>query len=331
MRLKKWSLHVLSLLVALFLAVGVTVVQATAMEKKGAVDKKVVVLAVFGTSHENGLSGILNIQARIQKELPDIPVRLAFTSNIIRRIWQQRRQDPGYGPKHPEVPAEILNIKGPLATIADMQDQGYADIIVQPTFISSGEEFADLKAYVQGLNSIKTVKKRNMPFKKLLLGRPALGTYGIEHEYRKDIEQAAAVVAPDVELARKEGRALVYFGHGNEHYSTGVYMEFEQALRRRYPGVPIYVTMVEGFPGNDLLFSRLAADKTKKVLLKIFMTVAGEHAQHDMAGSQPDSLKSLLEARHIDVAVSPAGLGDSPGFAEIFARHIRDAMADAGI
>ena len=325
MRLKKMSHNAVWLLVALFLLLGAVTVQAAPAEKKG------VVLAVFGTSHESGLPGILNIREQIQKELPGIPVRLAFTSNIIRRIWQQRRQDPAYAGQHPEVPEEILNVKGPLAAIADLQDEGYGYIVVQPTHISSGEEFADLASYVQGLNSIRTVKKRNMPFKKILIGRPALGTHGIEHEYRHDIEQVAAIVAPDVEMARKAGRALVYFAHGNEHYSTGVYLEFEQVMRQRYPGVRIYVTMVEGFPDNARLFAELKADKTKKVLLKPFMTVAGDHAKNDMTGPESDSLKSQLEARHIDVAASLVGLGESDAFAAIFAQHIKDAMIDEGI
>ena len=238
MRLKKMSQYAVSLLVALFLVLGAAGVQAAPVEKKA------VVLAVFGTSHESALPGILNIREQIQKELPGIPVRLAFTSNIIRRIWQERRKDPAYVGQHPEVPAEIINVKGPLAAIADLQDEGYAYIVVQPTHISSGEEFADLASYVQGLNTIRTVKKRNMPFRKILLGRPALGTHGIEHEYRHDIEQVAALLAPDVEMAKKGGRALVYFAHGNEHYSTGVYLEFEQVMRKRYPGVRIHVTMV---------------------------------------------------------------------------------------
>jgi sirohydrochlorin cobaltochelatase len=326
MRLRKMSHHAVSVLLALLLVLGATAVQAAKGEKKTAV-----VLAVFGTSHESGLPGILNIREQIQKELPGIPVRLAFTSNIIRRIWQERRQEPGYAGQHPEVPEEILNIKGPLAAIADLQDQGYAYIVIQPTHISSGEEFADLAAYVQGLNSIKTVKQRNMPFKKILLGRPALGTHGIEHEYRHDVEQVAAIVAPDVELAKKSGRALVYFAHGNEHYSTGVYLEFEQVMRQQYPGVRIYVTMVEGFPDNARFFAELKADKTKKVLLKPFMTVAGDHAKNDMAGPEPDSLKSQLEARGINVAASLVGLGESDAFAAIFAQHIKDAMTDEGI
>lgn len=325
MRLKKMSQYAVWLLTILFLMVGATGAQAAPGEKKA------VVLAVFGTSHESALPGILNIRAQIQKELPGIPVNLAFTSSIIRRIWQERRQDPSYAGQHPEVPGEILNVKGPLAAIADLQDQGYAYIVVQPTHISSGEEFADLVAYVQGLNSIKTVKKRNMPFKKILIGRPALGTYGIEHEYRHDIEQVAAIVAPDVEMAKKAGRALVYFAHGNEHYSTGVYLEFEEVMRQRYPGVRIYVTMVEGFPDNARLFAELKADKTKKVLLKPFMTVAGDHAKNDMAGPEPDSLKSQLEVRGINVAASLVGLGESDAFAAMFTQHIKDAMMDEGI
>lgn len=325
MRLRKLLPTYVSLLAALLLVLGAVGVDAAPAEKKA------VVLAVFGTSHESALPGILNIRDQVQATLPGIPVRLAFTSNIIRRIWQERRQDPAYGAQHPEVPGEIINVKGPLATIADLQDEGYGYIIVQPTHISSGEEFADLASYVQGLNSIRTVKKRNMPFKKIILGRPALGTHGIEHEYRHDIEQVASLLAPDVEMARKDGRALIYFAHGNEHYSTGVYLEFEQVMRKQYPGVRIYVTMVEGFPDNGRLLAQLQADKTKKVLLKPFMTVAGDHAKNDMAGPEPDSLKSLLEARSINVAVSLVGLGESDAFAAVFARHIKDAMADEGI
>jgi len=133
MRLRKLLPTYVSLLAALLLVLGAVGVDAAPAEKKA------VVLAVFGTSHESALPGILNIRDQVQAALPGIPVRLAFTSNIIRRIWQERRQDPAYGAQHPEVPGEIINVKGPLATIADLQDEGYGYIIVQPTHISSGE------------------------------------------------------------------------------------------------------------------------------------------------------------------------------------------------
>jgi sirohydrochlorin cobaltochelatase len=295
-------------------------------------EKKAVVLAMFGTTHEDALPAILNIRQEIKNSLPrDVPVRIAFTSNIIRNIWRERQPDPGYAASHPEVPAEILHVKGPLATIADLQDEGYGYIFVQPTHISSGEEFSDLASYVAGLNSIVTIKTRNMPFQKIILGRPALGTSGIEHEYRHDIEHVAGILTSDVALARKEGRALIYFAHGNEHYSTGAYMEFEHVMRKRYPEVAIYVTMVEGFPGADVLLEKLKRDGIKKVLVKPFMTVAGDHAKNDMAGPEPDSLKSVLEANGIDVAMVLEGLGEKSDFARLFVDHIKEAAVDAGV
>lgn len=317
---------VILLVCGFLLLIGAGMVQAAPSEKKA------VVLAVFGTSHEDALPGILTIHRQVAEALPaDVPVRLAFTSHIIRGIWQERRADPAYAAAHPEVPAEILQVRGPLAAIAELQDEGYGYIIVQPTHISSSEEFADLASCVAAFNSIRTVKERNMPFRKIILGRPALGTAGIEHEYRHDIERVATLLAPDVERAKKEGRALVYFAHGNEHYSTGVYLEFEHVMRTRYPEVATYVTMVEGFPGIEVLLDKLAGDGTKKVLVKPFMTVAGDHAKNDMAGAEPDSLKSVLSARGIDVAVVLQGLGENLEFARLFAQHVKDAAADAGV
>jgi sirohydrochlorin cobaltochelatase len=169
-----------------------------------------------------------------------------------------------------------------------------------------------------------------MPLRKVLIGRPAMGTHGIKHEYRHDIELLADVLTGDAERANREGRDLIYFAHGNEHYSVGVYMEFEQVMRKRYPELKTYVTMVEGFPGTEYLLERLAVDGSKKVMIKPFMTVAGDHAKNDMAGPEPDSLKNVLLAQGIDVAVVLEGLGENDDFASIFAEHARDAMADAG-
>jgi sirohydrochlorin cobaltochelatase len=292
-------------------------------------ERKAIVLAVFGTTHPDALSGILSIRDAVSRAFPEVPVRLAFTSSIIRRIWRERRENPDYD--RAGVEPEILGVKGPLATVADLIEEGYGYVIVQPTHISSGEEFSDLASSIRALNSIETVKERNRPFRKILLGRPAFGTYGIAHSYRRDIDEVAGVLAADAERARGEGRALVYLAHGNEHYSTGAYLEFEHVMRRRYQEIDTYVAMVEGFPGFDLLAARLAEDRARKVLLKPLMTVAGEHAKRDMAGPGPDSLKSLLEGQGIEVTAELTGLGELEGFAQIFIDHIREAAADEGL
>ena len=293
--------------------------------------KLAIVVAVFGTSHISALPGILDIHHSVKEAFPEVEVRLSFTSNIVRRIWRKRRHDQKFLAAHPDVPQEVLTIKGPLATIANLQDEGYGYIIVQPTHIAAAEEYMDLTSYVNGLNSIQTVKKRNMPFQRIILGRPAFGKPGIVHKYQRDIERAARAIAADVTLAEKKGAALVYMGHGNKNFSTGVYVEFVESMRKMYPQIKTYMTMVEGFPSNELLFQELTRDNIDKVYLKPFMTVAGDHAKNDMAGAMEYSLKSKLLARGIKVEVNLQGLGQNKDFAAIFVNNIKDAARDNGL
>ena len=238
-------------------------------------DKKAIVLAQFGTSYPSALVALQNIRKEVQKAFPGVEVRMAFTSNTIRKIWHSRQDDKKFLSEYKDIPKEIFYVKTPLATIADLQNEGYNTIIVQSTHIFAGEEYVDLASFIEGLNAIKTIKAKNMPFRKLVLGRPLLGTWGERYPYHKDLETAAKAVKADVDLARKNKAALVYMGHGNEYLSTGAYIEFQETLRRIYPETPVYIGVVEGFPSPDYVVSGLIRDRIKKVVLKPFMIVAG--------------------------------------------------------
>ena len=50
--------------------------------------KNAIVLAMFGTTVEPALDGLLNIRTQLMEKYPHTPVRVAFTSNIIRKTWQ---------------------------------------------------------------------------------------------------------------------------------------------------------------------------------------------------------------------------------------------------
>lgn len=293
--------------------------------------KKAIVLANFGTSYLSALKAITNIRDEVKASFPGVEVKVAFTSNIIRRIWHNRRNDLVFMKKHGVEFKEFLTVKGPLATIADLQDDGYSVVIVQPTHIYSGEEFADLKSYVGGLNGITTIKKKFMPFKHLVIGRPALGTAGIVHDYHKDMEVAAKTLKEDVELARKNGATLIYMGHGNEYYSTGIYAEFQDVLRRMYPDVKIFVGTVEGFPSLSDVVAEFKIAKPAQVILKPLMVVAGDHANNDMAGEEDDSWKKEIEGLGIKVVPVLRGLGENGNWAKIYVDHIRDAIKDNGV
>ncbi len=292
-------------------------------------DKKAIVIAQFGTTYLSALKNLINIQKKVQRAFPDVKVKMAFTSNIIRNIWHKRQNDPKFYRK--KSLKEFLYIKGPLATIADLQDEGYKTIIVQPTHIYAGEEFQDLTSYVKGLNFIETIKPKYKPFKKLVIGRPLLGMPGPKWDYHKDLEIAAKALKEDVKIAKKKKAVLVYMGHGNEFYSTGVYIEFQKTMNKMYPEVLTVVGTVEGFPSLNDVLSTLTHVKAKKVILKPFMIVAGDHALNDMAGDEEDSWKNIIKSKGIKVYPILHGLGENSHIARIFVQHIKDVAQDNDI
>lgn len=300
--------------------------QLLAMEqKRDRSSKQAIVLAAFGTSVPTALNGVLNIQQAIAAKFPGTEVRLAFTSTIIREIWHGRKGEK-------DIPSEMTDIQGPLATIAYLQDQGYTTILVQPGHISMGEEYLDLLATVKGLNSITTIKAKNTLFTALVAGRPALGTMGNRRPYSEDIKRVAQALKGDLARAEKLGAALVYMGHGNDYFpSGGAYLQFAETLGAMSATTDVYIGTVEGFPALDHVIENLKRDGVKKVLLKPFMTVAGDHAKNDMAGDEKDSWKNILSEEGFTVTTAMEGLGENDAFAAVFAEHLAQTAADNGI
>jgi len=295
-----------------------------------AAGKNAIVLAHFGTTVPEAVKAITGITDRVRTAYPNTEVRLTFTSNIIRSVWKKRQAeeqkwiDMG-------VPREVLYVKNVISTIGDLQEDGYTCIIVQPSHMFFMEQSHDLLQYINGLAGIRTLKDKWRPFDQLVMGRPALGMPGDRYDYHKDIDAAARTLAADVSMARQAGAALVYLGHGNEYWSTGVYGEMQKKMGELYPDVPAYFGTVEGYPTIEDVVAQLKHGAHRKVLLKPFMIVAGTHAVEDMAGEQPGSWKSILTAAGYQVTPVLAGLGENDAFIQLFVDHIADAAAERGI
>ena len=163
------------------------------------------------------------------------------------------------------------------------------------------------------------------------MGRPALGMPGDVYPYHDDVEAVCKTLAADAEEAKKTGSLLVYMGHGNEYWSTGIYHETEKKMREMYPDVETFIGVVEGFPALDDFYGRLKQNPSKKILLKPFMIVAGDHAVNDMAGPEDDSWKSILEKDGYEVDAVLVGLGSNDGFAQLFVDRIADAAKERGL
>lgn len=293
--------------------------------------KTAIVVASFGTSYPAAVASLLAIVKDIQTTCPKTPVQLAFTSNIIRKKWHGRATDAAYHKTHPEVPDYFYRIKNVLGTLADFQDQGFKTIAVQPTHLTEGEEFHDVRAYIDGLLSIKVMNPSWRPFDKIALGRPLMGAWGADHPYREDLRALAAALVDDVKLAEKQQAALVYMGHGNGYLSTGLYYEFERLMQQSYPQVRTFVGLVEGQPDFAEVLKKLQSAGIKKVILKPLMVVAGDHANNDMAGAGQTSWKSQLVAAGYEVLPVMHGLGDNADVRRLFVDHLQTAATEAGI
>ncbi len=317
-----------------FLAIAVItfpwVPTASASSGKKTSKGTAIVLASFGTTVPSAVKAITNIQDKIQAAFPGIPVRMTFTSNIIRSVWKKRQAEPEKWLKM-GIPEEVLYVKNIIATVGDLREEGYRDIIVQPTHIYFMEQAQDLQSYVNAFASIKTTKKKWLPFDHVVMGRPALGGHGDKYDYHEDMEKALKTLKMDVEMAKKNNARLVYMGHGNEYWSTGIYVEAAAKMREMYPDVVTYIGSVEGFPRIEDVVRYLSHQQGGKIVLKPFMIVAGDHATNDMAGDDEDSWKNVLTKAGYEVIPVLEGLGSNDAFAEIFVDHIRDAARDAGI
>ena len=292
--------------------------------------KTAILLASFGTTVPSGVKALDNITAQVRKAYPGTEVRITFTSNMVRAVWKKRRAeaqkwlDQG-------IPSEILHVKNIIQAMGDLQEDGFRNIIVQPTHMFYMEQSYDLNNYISALGSIKTLKSKWRPFDTVVMGRPALGMPGDTYSYHEDVDRVVTSLAGDVEMARKEGASLLYMGHGNENWSTGIYAETEKKMRAAYPDTQVFIGVVEGTPSLDDLLRALKGAKSKRIILRPFMITAGDHATNDMAGAERDSWKSILTTKGFTVQPVLEGLGSNPAFAALFVENIADAARDGGI
>lgn len=303
-----------------FLSSGLVFASNAKIEKK---TKPAIVIASFGTSVPRALPGITNIVDQVRKAYPEAEVRLSFTSNIIRKIWHKRQADPQKW-LDMGIPQEVLYVENILSVIGDLRGEGYRNIIVQPTHMFYMEQSHDLNQYVQAMNGIHTMKAKWKPFDHVVMGRPALGMPGDTFSYHDDVAKAIETFAGDVKIAEEKDATLVYMGHGNEHWSTGIYRDTEKAMAAMYPQVKTIIGVVEGQPTVEDVVAQLKQRGNKKVYMKPFMIVAGDHAENDMAGAEEDSWKSVLEAEGFEVETVLRGLGENDAFAKIFVKHIAE-------
>lgn len=259
--------------------------------------EKALLVVSFGTSHLDTLEKtIVPIEEDLAAALPDRVLRRAFTSGMILRKLEARD-----GLHIDDVPRALEGLAG----------AGVRDAVVQPTHIMHGAEYDKILAQAEPFRG---------RFERLAVGRPLLSA---EEDYRQAAE-ALLEALPE----RAEDRALVFMGHGTEHFANPAYCQLEYLLHD-LGRTDVLVGTVEGYPGFGEVLRRLSERPgVRRVVLAPLMIVAGDHAKNDLAGPEPVSWKSQLEALGYETDCRLTGLGEYPGLRGIFVRHALEAAGD---
>ena len=114
-------------------------------------------------------------------------------------------------------------------------------------------------------------------------------------------------------------------GHGTEADSNAIYAKMQDMLTKA--GYANYfVGTVEASPSVDDVLDLVKAGNYKKVVLEPLMIVAGDHANNDMAGDDPDSWKSIFTDAGYEVEPILRGLGEMPAIQQLFVDHAQAAI-----
>ena len=274
---------------------------------QGLADKDAIVVMTFGTTFaENRAKTIDATIEGIKAAHPGVKVVTAYTSHIIID-----RVAANEGIKYP-TPEEAL---------AQLKAEGYTRVALTTLDIIPGMEYN----YKLGVfNSYK------QDFKKMTIGTPLMYWQGQE-EQADDVTEVLEAFATQFPKTKK-GEGIVIMAHGTPNIANAYYAVIQEKLQELgYDNV--FIETVEGWPSMETIIPKLKAKKIKKVTIMPFMMVAGDHANNDMAGSEEDSHKSILEKEGIKVEAYIHGLGENEAVRNVFVERANaawDALETTG-
>lgn len=284
---------------AVVLALLLSCLPAYASHDGAKAPKKGILLVAFGTSVPEAKVAFENVERMVKAACPDVPVRWAFTSNIIRRkLAGEGVQCP------PSVPTAL----------AGMLDEGFTHVAIQSLHSIPGEEFNE-----KVLDVAEAFRSFPGGFAGLSVGLPMMTSPA-------DMERVADTVLASLPEGRKKGEPVVLMGHGTHHPGNIYYPALQWYLAQRDPDV--LVGTVEGTPDLDYVRAGLKARGAKTVWLMPLMAVAGDHARNDMAGSEADSWKSVLEADGCSVWPVLKGTAEYESFGAVWIEHLKAALGE---
>ena len=267
---------------------------------KDAMDKDAIVVMSFGTTFKDTRAKTIDATINeIQAQHPNTKVVTAFTSHIIiDRIKAH----------------EGITYPTPEEALKDLKDQGYTRVALTTLNMIPGMEY-------NYAGAVFNHYKEN--FKKMTLGLPLMYWMGQE-EQRDDIEQTLKAYSTQFPMIKNKDSAVLIMAHGTPDPSNAYYAVIQDRIDSM--GLKnVYLYTVEGWPSLETVIPQLKEKGIKHVTLMPLMMVAGDHANNDMAGDEPDSHKNVLMKAGFTVDTYIHGAGENQKIRDIFAERATEA------
>ena len=293
------------------------------------IGEKEILVVSFGTSFND--SRVATIGA-IEKAIKDKyeadgwSVRRAFTSTIILDhiksypglLTDAQKEELGLTDEELEAKANIDYID---TALKRAEDNGVKELVVQPTHLMNGAEYAELTNALADYSNKMEIK----------IGKPLLTS-------DEDFDKVADALVDVTKDYQSDDTAIVFMGHGTPAENTDVdpsesnqtYSKMQEKLTEK-GGANYYVGVVEGdiegLSLDQIVPKVKEGGEYKKVVLRPMMVVAGDHANNDMADEADDeSWLSTFKAEGYEVEPIIEGLGQVPAIQEIYVSHVQDAI-----
>ena len=262
-------------------------------------NKDAILVMSFGTTYKDTRAKTIDATVdAIKAAHPNTKVVTAFTSHIIRDRIQQKE-----GITYP-TPEEALD---------QLKAEGYSRVALTSLDVIPGMEYNyDVAVY--------NLYKNN--FKKMTLGTPLMYWMGQEGQTDEVVQTIKAVQSQFPKLGKED--ALLIMAHGTPDPSNAYYSVIQDRIHTL--GLKnVYIYTVEGTPNLEQVVPQLKMHGIKHVTLMPFMMVAGDHANNDMAGAEPESHKSILEKDGFKVDTYIHGLGENQNIRNLFVERANES------
>ena len=257
--------------------------------------KTAILLVSFGTSSPAARDTFTNITRLTRKRFPDTEIRWAYTSTIIRRKLARQGE----------------TIESPVAAMARLHEDGYTHVAVQSLHVAAGAEYHDLAKQVSLFRTAPSA------FTKIALGRPLI----LRHD---DLTRTVDALLADLP-PREAGDALVLMGHGHDS-GRGDMLYLAAAAAFQHADTGAFLGTIDGVPTLDDVVAQLQRHAPARAYLIPFMSVAGAHAQQDLAGNAATSWKSVISALGIECVPVLKGMAEIDDIVAVWIDHLATAV-----